>query len=71
VDNKTTLVLGFLFYNLSKRTVEQILSDVEASARSAQSTNDAYMLEMYAVLLDAVRSELSCKVEREEHCYGE
>jgi hypothetical protein len=65
MDNKVSLVLGFLFYNLSKRTVEQILSDVEASARSAQSTNDAYMLEMYAVLLEAIYDELKSKKEIE------
>jgi hypothetical protein len=65
MDNKVSLVLGFLFYNLSKRTVEQILSDVEASVRSAQSTNDAYMLEMYAVLLEAIYDELKSKKEIE------
>jgi hypothetical protein len=55
---KVSLVLGFLFHSLSRQTVEQILSDVEASA---QVENGAYLSEMYEVLLEAIHSELKAK----------
>jgi hypothetical protein len=55
---KVSLVLGFLFHSLSRQTVEQILSDVEASA---QVETGAYLSEMYEVLLEAIYSELKAK----------
>jgi hypothetical protein len=58
VDNKTSLVMGFLFYSLSKQTIEQIIHDVEISKHT---NTDAYISEMYKVLLEALYKELNNK----------
>jgi hypothetical protein len=58
MDNKTSLVMGFLFYSLSKQTIEQIIHDVEVSA---QNETGAYLSEMYIVLLEALYEEKAYK----------
>jgi hypothetical protein len=54
MDNKTFLVMGFLFYSLSKQTIEQIIHDVEVSSKA---NNGAYVQKMYKVLLEALYEE--------------
>jgi hypothetical protein len=50
--------MGFLFYSLSKQTIEQIIHDVEISKHT---NTDTYISEMYKVLLEALYKELNKK----------